>query len=57
MDKKAIDDDENDKLKDFVLRDIYYNENTGFQSQQRTYEAAHKKAIRYHTRVCEIMVL
>jgi hypothetical protein len=31
---------ENNKLKDFVLRDIYYNEKTGFQNQARTYKAA-----------------
>ena len=38
------DDKENyDEIKNFVLRDIYYNENTGFQSQQRTYEAARKR--------------
>ena len=38
------DDKENyDDIKNFVLRDIYYNENTGFQSQQRTYEAAQKR--------------
>ena len=35
--------DENDTLKDYVLRDIYYNEKTGFQNQKRTYEAAKKR--------------
>ena len=33
----------NDKIKDFVLRDIYYNQSTGFQNQKRTYEAAKKR--------------
>ena len=32
-----------DKLKDFVLRDIYYNQSTGFQNQKRTYESAKKR--------------
>ena len=36
-------DKENDTLKDFVLRDIYYNKQTGFQNQKRTYEAAKKR--------------
>jgi len=35
--------DENDRLKDFVLRDIYYNQKTGFQNQKRTYEQAKKR--------------
>jgi hypothetical protein len=34
------DKEENDKLKEFVLRDIYYSEKTGFQNQARTYKAA-----------------
>ena len=34
---------ENNKLKDFVLRDIYYNPDTGFQSQRETYKAARKR--------------
>ena len=34
---------ENNQLKDFVLRDIYYNEKTGFQNQKRTYEQAKKR--------------
>ena len=37
------DKEENNKLKDFVLRDIYYNEKAGFQNQKRTYEAAKKR--------------
>ena len=32
-----------DSVKDFVLRDIYYNKQTGFQNQKRTYEAAKKR--------------
>ena len=32
-----------DKVKDFVLRDIYYNSASGFQNQKRTYEAAKKR--------------
>jgi hypothetical protein len=36
-------DKENDKIKDYVLRDIYYNQDTGFQNQQRTYKAAKKR--------------
>ena len=31
------------KIKDFVLRDIYYNQSTGFQNQKRTYEAARER--------------
>ena len=42
-------DKENDKIKDYVLRDIYYNQDTGFQNQQRTYKAAKKTVIRHHT--------
>ena len=34
------DTEENNRLKDSVLRDIYYNQDTGFQNQQRTYKAA-----------------
>ena len=34
------DNKDNDELKKFVLRDIYYNEKTGFQNQARTYKAA-----------------
>ena len=33
-------EENNDKLKYFVLRDIHYNQSTGFQNQKRTYEAA-----------------
>jgi len=36
-------DKENEKIKDYVLRDIYYNQDTGFQNQQRTYQAAKKR--------------
>jgi hypothetical protein len=32
-----------DSVKDFVLRDIYYNKKTGFQNQKRTYEAAKQR--------------
>jgi len=32
-----------DKIKDFVLRDIYYNQSTGFQNQKRTYDLAKKR--------------
>ena len=38
------DETENDTLKDYVLRDIHYNQDTGFQSQRRTYEAAKKRS-------------
>ena len=34
---------DNDSVKYFVLRDIYYNKKTGFQNQKRTYEAAKKR--------------
>ena len=37
------DKEEINKLKEFVLRDIYYNEATGFQNQARTYKAAKKR--------------
>ena len=33
-------EENDDKIKDFVLRNIYYNEQTGFQNQYRTYKAA-----------------
>jgi len=36
-------EENHDKLKDFVLRDIYYNQSDGFQNQRRTYEAAKKR--------------
>ena len=36
-------EENHDKLKDFVLRDIYYNQSDGFQNQRRTYEAAHQR--------------
>ena len=32
-----------DEVKDFVLRSIYYDQETGFQNQKRTYEAAKKR--------------
>ena len=35
-------DKEDNQIKDHVLRDIYYNQDTGFQNQQRTYKAAKK---------------
>ena len=34
---------DSDQVKDFVLRSIYYNQETGFQNQKRTYEAAKKR--------------
>ena len=37
------DKEENNKLKDYVLRDIYYNKKTGFQNQNRTYTAAKER--------------
>ena len=37
------DKEENNKLKDYVLRDIYYNKKTGFQNQYRTYTAAKER--------------
>ena len=32
-----------DEVKDFVLRSIYYDQETGFQNQKRTYELAKKR--------------
>ena len=37
------DKSENNKIKDFVLRDIYYNQDTVFQNKQRTYKSAKER--------------